>query len=340
MKAFEREGNPDRVLSAGCAMLEQGKSIAIATVIQTWGSSPRPVGSQLVVSEDDDLVGSVSGGCVEAAVLVEAQASICTGECKILEYGVAQGDAFAANLSCGGKIRILVEPVETDRCLPVAMLHQMSKFEDHGTPYVYEVDINNWSRTLHTNNDDLPNKIKMMLDMGESALEGVRFWNVRSRPRRLFVVGAVHIAQFLCPMAQMLGYDVFVLDNRELFLNEARFKNVTLLNGSPDHSLRQQGLDARSALVTLTHDHKFDLPALEVALASDCFYVGALGSRQTHRDRIDALKAKGYGAEPISRIHGPVGLKIGAKSPAEIATAITAEMVAIAHHNIEKSRML
>lgn len=155
---------------------------------------------------------------------------------------------------------------------------------------------------------------------------GKTFLHVFNPPLRLFVVGAVHIAQALAPMAVMLGYGVTVIDPRRAFASPGRFAEVRVLDGWPDEALSGEHLDARSAVVTLTHDPKLDDPALAAALRSDAFYIGCLGSRRTHAKRLERLTGAGFDADSLARLHGPVGLDIGARSPAEIATSILAQM--------------
>ena len=162
--------------------------------------------------------------------------------------------------------------------------------------------------------------------MLEASASGKTFLHVFNPPLRLFVVGAVHITQALAPMAAMLGYAVTVIDPRRAFATPARFEDVRVLSGWPDEALAEERLDARSAVVTLTHDPKLDDPALSAALRSDAFYIGCLGSRRTHAKRLERLTAAGFDESQFERLHGPVGLDIGASTPAEIATSILAQM--------------
>ena len=336
MSIFFRDLSPDHVLTAACHLIDEGKRVAIATVIETWGSSPRPVGSQLVISDADDLFGSVSGGCVEGAVLLEAQAALKNGQCRLLDYGIANDDVFAAGLSCGGHIQILVEPVGIGQGLEEQMLRDMAALERSAERYVYEVNLDQWSRKLHNVTTGFDQAALATVSEGKSTLEGSHFYRLQDRPLRLYVVGAVHIAQYLCPMARMVGYDVTLIDNRGLFAQDNRFDGVTIIEEWPSDVLADAGLDDRCAVVTLTHDPKFDLPSLEVALQSDCFYIGALGSRKTHADRIAKLAGKGYIKPQLDRINGPVGLAIGSKSPAEIALSISAQLVAIQRGAVQR----
>lgn len=301
----------------------EGRGAALATVVQTWGSAPRRVGSQLVVSGDGRLEGSVSGGCVEGAVVTEALEALGDGKHRLLEYGVSDGDAFAVGLACGGTIRILVEPIGGS--LDPTLLEQLVAAERRRKALAYEVNLATGAGQLVEGK--YPDR--MRLDRSGVEEDGETFVAVHNPPLRLVVVGAVHIAQALVPMAQIAGYDPVVIDPRSAFATPERFPGVTLMEDWPDEAVAALGLDGRTALVLLTHDPKLDDPALEAALHKDCFYIGALGSKKTHAARGERLRAAGFGTEDIARIHGPVGLDIGAAAPAEIALAILAQMTAV-----------
>ncbi|UWS81256.1 XdhC family protein [Phaeobacter sp. G2] len=300
-----------------------GRGAALATVVQTWGSAPRRVGAQLVVSGDGHLEGSVSGGCVEGAVVMEAQEALADGKHRVLEYGVSDGDAFAVGLACGGTIRILVEPVGGS--MPVELLADLVAAQKARDQVAYEVNLTTGIGAVLRE----AYRERMRLDRSGVEEDGETFVAVHNPPLKLIVVGAVHIAQALVPMAQLAGYDPAVIDPRAAFASPDRFPGVTLLEDWPDEAVAALGLDARTALVLLTHDPKLDDPALEAGLRQKCFYIGALGSKRTHAKRVERMLAAGFGAQDIDRIHGPVGLDIGAAGPAEIAVAILAEMTAV-----------
>ncbi|WP_417712720.1 XdhC family protein [Pseudophaeobacter arcticus] len=302
---------------------QAGRGAALATVVQTWGSAPRRVGAQLVVSGDGRLEGSVSGGCVEGAVVMEAQEALADGKHRVLEYGVSDGDAFAVGLACGGTIRILVEPVGGS--MPVALLADLVAAQKARAQVAYEVNLTTGIGAVLR--DAYPER--MRLDRSGVEDDGETFVAVHNPPLRLVVVGAVHIAQALVPMAQLAGYDPAVIDPRAAFASPERFPGVTLLEDWPDEAVAALGLDARTALVLLTHDPKLDDPALAAGLRQKCFYIGALGSKRTHAKRVERMLAAGFGEQDTARIHGPVGLDIGAAGPAEIAIAILAEMTAV-----------
>ena len=300
-----------------------GRGAAIATVIDTWGSAPRRAGSLMAVSGELEIEGSVSGGCVEGAVAEEALDAIATGAPKVLEYGVSDGDAFAVGLACGGTIRILLEPVAA---MGEGLLAQLVRLRTARKGAVYTVDTGTWERVVHAA-PDMPEDLAARAAADRTGTDGARVAVVHGPPLRMAVVGGVHIAQALSGMAALAGFDVTVIDPRPAFASGARFPGVALSNEWPDEALRALAPDSRTAVVTLTHDPKLDDPALRVALASEAFYVGALGSRRTNAARAERLRAAGFGEAELARVHGPVGLDIGAATPGEIAVAILAECV-------------
>ncbi|SLN47704.1 putative xanthine dehydrogenase subunit A [Roseovarius albus] len=299
-----------------------GRGAALATVVETWGSAPRRVGSQLAISGAGEIEGSVSGGCVEGAVVAEAVEAIEIGQPVMLEYGISDGDAFAVGLACGGTIRILVEPVGS--VMPAGVLEELvsSRAEREPVAYVTGRDIER--RLVRDGFAD-----RFRADRSGFEDDGETFVCIHNPPLRLIVVGAVHITQALVPMARIAGYDPVLVDPRESFGSQARFPGEMILNDWPDEALQEIGLDARTALVLLTHDPKLDDPALELGMVSDVFYIGALGSKRTHAKRLERLRDKGFSDMQLARIHGPIGLDIGAASPSEIATSTLAEMTQV-----------
>ncbi|MBK0326816.1 XdhC family protein [Rhodobacteraceae bacterium F11138] len=300
-----------------------GTGAVLATVVQTWGSAPRRVGAQLVVGGDGRIQGSVSGGCVEGAVIVEALEAMDAGAHRILEFGVSDEDAFAVGLACGGTIRILVEPVGS--VLPETMLADLVAARKSRAARAYVVNVETGERRLQsTGHED-----RMRMDRSGFEDDQKTFVAVHNPPLRLIVVGAVHIAQALVPMARIAGYDPVLIDPRDAFGSIERFPGETILQDWPDEAIAELGLDARTAVVLLTHDPKLDDPALIAALAADVFYIGALGSKRTHAKRVERMTQAGFNPHQIGRIHGPVGLNIGAAGPAEIAVSILAQMTAV-----------
>ena len=300
-----------------------GRGAVLATVVATWGSAPRRTGAQMVIAGDGEMQGSVSGGCVEGAVALEAAEALEKGEQKLLEYGVSDGDAFAVGLACGGTIRILVEPV--GNVLAEDLLSGLVAARAAREPVAYEVSLNAGTRRLLR--DGYPERFAM--DRSGYEQDEDVFVAIHNPPLKLIVVGAVHIAQALVPMARLAGYDPVIIDPRGAFGSEARFPGETLIADWPDEAMETAGLHSRTAVVLLTHDPKLDDPALHIALRSDCFYIGALGSKRTHAARVSRLQEAGFSDADIARIHGPVGLDIGASGPPEIAVSVLAEMTRV-----------
>lgn len=311
----------DDIPETALAWHRAGKGAALATVVETWGSAPRRVGSQLAISGAGEIAGSVSGGCVEGAVVVEAVEAIETGKPVLLDYGVSDGDAFAVGLACGGTIRVLVEPIGS--VMPEALLSDLVLARDARVPvaYVTGPDGRRLEREGHG--------ARFRMDRSGFEEDGATFVAIHNPPLRLIIVGAVHIAQALVPMARIAGYDPLLIDPRESFGSQTRFPGETVVQDWPDEGVRAFGLDARSALVLLTHDPKLDDPALIEALRSEVFYIGALGSTRTHAKRVARLQEAGFSEAEIARIHGPIGLDIGAAGPSEIAVSILAEMTRV-----------
>ncbi len=302
---------------------QTGQGAVLATVIETWGSAPRPVGSQMAINGAGQIIGSVSGGCVEGAVVIEAQEALQDNRHRILEFGVSDGDAFAVGLACGGKIKVLVEPIGT--VMPEPALQALTKARTDRVPVAYVVDLDTGHREVTTTGHG----DRFRMDRSGFEPGGQVFVAIHNPPLRMVIVGAVHIAQALVPMARIAGFDPFVVDPRESFASAARFPQTELIHDWPDAALEQVGLDARTALVLLTHDPKLDDPALHHALRGPVFYIGALGSKRTHAGRCERLSAAGFTQDEIARIHGPVGLDLGAASPSEIAVSIMAQIIGV-----------
>jgi len=316
--------NFDNTIEIALDWLAAGKAVALATVIETWGSAPRPVGSQLVISGDSEIMGSVSGGCVEGAVVEEALEALESGDCAVLEYGVTNENAFAVGLACGGNIRILVEPVAKGQGPDVTVLEALAASRAARAPVAYAVNLDTWARRLIGPEDALAGD-RFVSD--KSGLEGAWFVGIHNPPLRMVIVGAVHIAQPLVAMARLAGFDPVLVDPREAFASALRFPGETLLHDWPDKALTALALDARCAVITLSHDPKIDDPAIITALNAPVFYLGCLGSGRTHAKRVLRLEAAGISTAQITRIHAPVGADIGAKTPAEIAVSIMAQVV-------------
>ena len=314
------------------AWLDDGRECALATVIGTWGSSPRPVGSQMLVDRDGNFEGSVSGGCVEGAVVTAAREALSAGAGRVLEFGVSDNDAWEVGLACGGTIRIFVAP-----CPERPVLRDLAQAYAQKQPAVLVTSLADNSQrlaidTLEPFTGELRDACEQALRMDKSRYvengDERLFIKVYSLPLRLLIVGAVHIAKTLISIAAAAGYDVVLIDPRRAFASSERFPDAEVTHEWPQVALPRLQPDRRTAVVTLSHDSKIDEPALQHALASDAFYVGALGSRRTHAARCQRLRDNGISEDDIARIHAPVGLDIGAATPVEIAVAIIAEITA------------
>lgn len=299
-----------------------GRGAVLATVIETWGSAPRPAGSQLVVAGDGAMMGSVSGGCVEGAVIAEAAAARADGRSRLMTFGVSDDEAFAVGLACGGTIRVLVEPIGT--ALPEALLADLVAARAARRPIALLVHPESGAHRLAGPEEA---RVATRLRADRSGLEEDGwFIGIHNPPLRMVVVGAVHIAQPLLAMARIAGFEPTLIDPRSAFGSAARFPGETILEDWPDEALARLEPDARTAVVTLTHDPKLDDPAILATFATPAFYLGCLGSPRTHARRLDRLREAGVSEDQIARIHAPVGLDIGARSPAEIAVSILAQI--------------
>ncbi len=300
-----------------------GRQVAVATVIDTWGSAPRGVGSLLIIDGAGRMEGSVSGGCVEGAVILEAMDALADGSPRLLDYGVSDDEAFAVGLACGGRIRVLVEPLGT--AMPVDLLDALVDAIAAKHPVAYVIDLSSPARRIA----HLP-AFADRFRSDRSGLEddGTTFVVVHNPPLRMIVVGAVHIAQALMPLARSCGFDPVLIDPRGAFGSSDRFPGDTIIDSWPDAAMADLAPDSRTAVVTLTHDPKLDDPALMQALRSPAFYIGSLGSTRTHAKRVARLTEAGFTDADIARIHAPIGLDLGGRMPAEIAVSIMAEVIA------------
>ena len=328
--------------------------IAVATVVKTWGSAPRGVGAKMVVNQDGDFAGSVSGGCVEGAVIEEASSVLRNQQAKILHFGVADETAWEVGLACGGEIEVFVEPWTDEKMMSVSSIRSLiegrKKFiiakairgsREQVGRYLLISDTNAVEGNLHPKfREGFSQQKHILLKEGSSFTKEYLlqedpveiFFEFHGPPLRLVIVGGVHIASALTHQAKSLGYQVYIVDPRSSFGSKERFPDVDgLISEWPDKALMELGLDRYTAVAVLSHDPKLDDPALQVALPSDAFYVGALGSRETQRKRRLRLEDSGLSEEDLSRLKGPIGLNLGGRSPAEIALSILAEVVACLH---------
>jgi xanthine dehydrogenase accessory factor len=312
---------------------EAGQRVAIATVVSTWGSAPRPAGSLLVCNDAGQFAGSVSGGCVEIAVIEAAAEVMRTGVPALLDYGVADETAYSVGLACGGKIRVYVEAMES---MQQGTAYALLAARREARAMVLFTPLDGGVQRLL---DAAGLELLAMTDptLAAAGYEALRtdrtlvhaekvLVTPHNPPLRLIVVGAVHLSEVLCSMALATGYAVTVIDPRSAFLRPERFPGVTLINDWPKEAIASLMPDARTAVVLLTHDPKIDDPALLAVLPTAAFYVGALGSTRTHAKRLERLAEAGVDEAGRARICGPAGLAIGARTPAEIAISVLAQM--------------
>ena len=300
----------DSVIAAAQAW--RGEPLALATVVSTWGSAPRPRGSHMLVHADGRFEGSVSGGCVENDILETAAQVIAGAPFQLKRYGVADAAAWEVGLPCGGEIAVMVQPVSAEGFDP-ELFDRIAAARAEGRALTVTTDL------ASGHSDQRP------LETGEV------FVNRYDPPRRLLIVGAVQIGQALAQLSAALGVETAVIDPRARFLTAERFPGVLLDDRWPDEAVAAYRPGPATAVVTLSHDTKIDDPALIAALGSDTGYVGALGSRRSHAARLERLAAAGVAPADLARIDAPVGLDIGAIGPSEIALSIAAAMVGAWH---------
>jgi xanthine dehydrogenase accessory factor len=329
---------------------EDGDAAALATVVSAWGSAPRPLGSKMAISSSGKVAGSVSGGCVEAAVAEEAQLVLASGAARLVTYGVSNETAWSVGLSCGGRIEILIEAVDSipfaqikDRLLGDRICARVISLEGEqtGRQVVFDehalIAGSLGSEALDEQASSAAKECLERLSSGRTVLdredESEEFFIDLYLPRpKLIIVGAVHVAIHLVALARRLGYWTAVIDPRTVFATEERFaKADALLTEWPQDALVDIAIDKTTCLVFLSHDLKIDLPGLEIALRSPALYVGALGSRKTHAKRVQALEDLGFSADEWDRISAPIGLDLGGRRAEEIALSIIAEIVAVRH---------
>jgi xanthine dehydrogenase accessory factor len=309
--------------------LDEFGQVALATVVATWGSAPVPAGGQLVVGPGERFEGSVSGGCVEVDVIVEANDAMAAGKPRLLEYGVSDEAAWRAGLACGGTVKVFVQPLTR---ADVPMVDAIIAAMEARTSLLVVTRVADGERHVYEPGN-FPAEFDANLSSGATSLVDTPDGQVVAQPLlpplRVVVAGATHIGQVFAQMARLVGYNVMVVDPRSMFANEDRFGNAVAMVGGSDASFDNVQFDERTALVALTHAAHIDDEALAAALRSPCVYIGALGSRGTNAKRLERLKAAGFTDEQLKRIHAPVGLNIGAKGPAEIAVSILAEIVKV-----------
>ena len=313
----------DDILTPMSVWLKEKRKVALATVISTWGSAPRPVGGQMAIDSNGEIIGSVSGGCVEGAVINEGINSINDGKLRIKDYGISNDMAWEVGLACGGELKILIQPLNLEDEIVYSIVENIKNREPT------KILINCLTGSRHIDNSII-NQISYYDKIKEE------FIHVIDPKPRLFIVGAVHIAQALISLAKTADFEIILIDPRDHFATKDRFPNCKIINEWPDTALSNFILDKATHLVTLTHDPKIDDPALIYTLKKDIGYIGSLGSKKTHNKRCERLIDIGFSQNDINKIHGPIGLNIKAKTPAEIAVSIMAEIINFRRSKNEK----
>ena len=318
----------------------EGRPVAIATVVETWGSAPRPAGGKMALTADGRIAGSVSGGCVENAVVEAGRKVLASEKPELLHYGISDDTAWTVGLACGGSLDVFVERLDpalfepvsaalrAERPVAIATVirgpeaelgRKVALFEDGQVAGGID------AAALAETRAALEEGASRRVASGEREL----FVDVLRPAPRLVIVGGVHIAIVLVALAKTLGFRTILVDPREAFGNAKRFPHADeIVNDWPDAALARIAPDSSTAVAVLTHDPKLDDPAILTALASRAFYVGALGSKRTQEKRRQRLAEAGIGPDALGRLHGPIGLPLGGRSPEEIAIAILAEIVA------------
>jgi xanthine dehydrogenase accessory factor len=327
--------------------LREDEPLAIATVVTTWGSSPRSVGSKMAVRADGAMLGSVSGGCVESAVAETALQIIQGASPQLLEFGVADDTAWEVGLACGGSIEVFVQAlnpeifsragkvIESDQSF-VIIYCIAGPDEDIGKQALIDADAELLSGDEEIISDIPITQLQAALGRGEShrlktghPSERELFFDLISAPARLVLIGGVHISIALAEIAKLMDYKTILIDPRRLFASQERFPAVDeLIRMWPQEAYEQIGLDQDTAVAILTHDPKIDDPAVLGALQHNVSYVGVLGSQKTHAERLKRLRKAGCSDAELAKLHAPIGLDLGAQSPEEIALSIMAEITA------------
>ncbi len=304
---------------------------AVATIVETWGSAPVPVGGQMGVAADGTFVGSVSGGCVEGEVITEATELLVEGGApRVLSFGVEDETAWRVGLPCGGKIRVLVERL--DGAGGAAHVAALIAARDGRRPLLVATRVSDGAKTVYERGavdaeSALGRRFLSGISSIEGAADGDTFLHACLPPPRIIAIGATHIAQILAELVRLQGFDPIVVDPRSAFAAERRFPGITLVTEWPQDALPKLALDPYTAVAALAHVGHIDDEALKLACRSECFYVGALGSRKNHAKRVERLAAAGLSATEIARIRSPIGLDLGATTPPEIALSIMAEIL-------------
>lgn len=324
------------IVSSIRKLTKEGQKLAIARVVNTWRSSPRPIGSALIVTGSGEMIGSVSGGCVEMAVVKKALRVLENGQPELARFGVSDEDAWEVGLSCGGQLDVLIQP------FPEALWKEMDEMIKNDEGFVWVTDVRQDRQCLvkatgETVGDKLEksllNELEDAYSQGESKLSDEAGFFIHVFPQKplMLLIGSAHITVELTELAQIFGFQTLLIDPRNTFATSTRFKIKpdSVFVEWPQEVLSNVKLDKNTYAVILSHDPKIDDEALKILLPSKVRYIGALGSKKTHSKRIERLKEYGFSEAAIDLIHAPIGIDIGSKLPREIALSVMAEIIRV-----------
>jgi xanthine dehydrogenase accessory factor len=302
------------VLHACAQWIEDGFQCEYVTVVRTWGSSPRPEGATMAIRADGQVVGSVSGGCIEDDLIAAVrEKGIVRTKPEVLTYGISADEAHRFGLPCGGTIQLVVEPLGSHSCMDELLALAQRRVLTRRT-----LDLHTGAVELSTASSE--DQLRMV-DGSLVTIHGPRL--------RMLIIGAGQLSQFLAQIAVGLEYQVTVCDPREEYRGSWSLPGVDVVHAMPDDVVLEMKLDSRSAVIALTHDPKLDDLALMEALKTEAFYIGAIGSRVNNARRRERLRELDLSDEQIAKLHGPIGIYIGSKTPYEIAVSILAELTAV-----------
>jgi len=331
-----------KILEKAYEWIKHNQKIVVITVVETWGSSPKPIGSKMIVNENKEFFGSVSGGCIESFIIQESLQVIKKNELfKIKKFKISNESAWNVGLSCGGEITVYLERMNfRKKALEQIIQKQKNKLEfalltnlSTGENEIFEK-----GKPLNKNFEKFSDQINFhYLSKNNGMIKDSNiFIECYNNPLKVIIIGAVHIAQYLTDFADKFDFEIYIIDPRDYFGTEERFPNIKIINEWPNEAFKKIKTNSNCALIALTHDPKIDDLALQYALKENFFYIGALGSKKTHEKRCDRLKKVGFTRSKIDSIHGPIGIKLGGKSAPEIALSIIAQLV----NEIYKNKIL
>jgi|TARA_B110000438_G_scaffold302053_1_gene358600 xanthine dehydrogenase accessory factor len=324
----------ENILEEVLTWVEMNLNVVLATVVSTWGSSPRPISSQMIVNSKSNFSGSVSGGCVEINVIRECKKLISEKKLfKKIEFSVSDDEAWEVGLACGGKINIFLEKIDKSK---KKLLKKIIEKQKKKKSFAVITNLNDGKSFLFEKNKKVDKKFKKNLKKINLYFSNKKNGIIKNtnifiknfnRPTKVIIVGAVHIAQHLINFATNLNFEIILIDPRKTFVLNKKYSGIKIINKWPNKAFDDIEVDKDSALVTLTHDPKIDDLAIQYALNNNFFYIGSLGSKKTHSNRCLRLKKAGFASNKIKKINGPIGFKLGGKTPPEIALSIISQLV-------------